>query len=115
MSDEDKTSLEDALRSVIGLQQEKMDRIMRDQKTLVELLEDAMTNNILHCMFFENQMVLSADEVADMFSEWYASQDQDELMEQVKERNEKKTDEDIEEVESQATYTEEEIWESLGE
>ena len=47
-----------------------------------------------------------------MFSEWYDNQDHDELMEQVKERGDK---EDEEEVETQATYTEEEIWKSLEE
>ena len=112
MSDKDKTSLEDALRSVIDLQQEKLERFHREQKWMMTLLEEAMTNNILHCMFFEGQLGISAEEATEMFSEWYDNQDHDELMEQVKERGDK---EDEEELENQATYTEEEIWVSLGE
>ena len=112
MSDEKETTLLDALRSVIDLQQEKLERFNRDQKAMMEMLEEAMTNNILHCMFFEGQLGISAEEATEMFSEWYDNQDHDELMEQVKERGDK---EDEEEMENQATYTEEEIWESLGE
>ena len=112
MSDKYKTSLEDALRSVIDLQQEKLERFHREHKWMMELLEEATTNNILHCMFFEGQLGISAEEATEMFSEWYDNQDHDELMEQVKERGDK---EDEEEVETQATYTEEEIWKSLEE
>ena len=112
MSDKDNTSLEDALRSVIDLQQEKLERFHREHKWMMELLEEATTNNILPCMFFEGQLGISAEEATEMFSEWYDNQDHDELMEQVKERGDK---EDEEEVETQATYTEEEIWKSLEE
>ena len=112
MSDEKETTLLDALRSVIDLQQEKLERFNRDQKKMMALLEEAITNNILHCMFFEGQLGISAEEATEMFSEWYDNQDHDELMEQVKERGTKEYEEELE---NQATYTEEEIWESLGE
>ena len=101
-----------ALEDLLEAQKKMLKDNERRFKTAMELLNDAVTNAQLRCLFFEDAMDMSNEEASAAFEEWQEQHGMDNLLARCAER-----DEDEEEIEDTAekAWTADEIWKSLGE
>ena len=114
MSDEEQNDkkLIAALEELLEAQKKILKDNERRFNTAMELLNDAVTNSHLRCLFYEDSMEMSNEEASAAFEEWQDRNGMEELLARCAERD---GEEEEAEDAAEKAWSADEIWESLGE